>query len=152
MNDLIMQVLNKDNFAAARLIRAIDDCVPQVQEILKELYAHTGRAHVVGVTGSPGVGKSTLTDSLITHLRKQSKTVGVLAVDPSSPFSGGAILGDRIRMQRYSLDDEVFIRSMATRGQMGGISRSTLSPGTHSIVRKWMPSTSSMEKTVTMLG
>ena len=125
MKDLIKQVLNKDNFAAARLIRAIDDCVPQVQEILKELYAHTGHAHVVGITGSPGVGKSTLTDGLIAHLRKQGKSVGVLAVDPSSPFSGGAILGDRIRMQRYSFDDEVFIRSMATRGQMGGISRST---------------------------
>jgi LAO/AO transport system kinase len=125
MKDLIKQVLNKDNFAAARLIRAIDDCVPQTQEILKELYAYTGHAHVVGVTGSPGVGKSTLTDCLITHLRKLGKSVGVLAVDPSSPFSGGAILGDRIRMQRYSLDEEVFIRSLATRGQMGGISRST---------------------------
>jgi LAO/AO transport system kinase len=125
MNDLITQVLNKDKRAAARLIRAIDDCLPQAQEVLKQLYAHTGGAYVVGVTGSPGVGKSTLTNGLITHLRRQGKTVGVLAVDPSSPFSGGAILGDRIRMQQHSTDDGVFIRSLATRGQMGGISRAT---------------------------
>ncbi len=125
MNDLITKVLNKDKRATARLIRAIDDCLPQAQEVLKKLYAHTGGAYVVGVTGSPGVGKSTLTDGLISLLRKQGKSVGVLAVDPSSPFSGGAILGDRIRMQRHSTDEGVFIRSLATRGQMGGLSRST---------------------------
>ena len=125
MDDLVTQVLQKDKRAAARLIRAIDDCLPQAREVLKRLYAHTGGAYVVGITGSPGVGKSTLTDALITHLRRQGKTIGVLAVDPSSPFSGGAILGDRIRMQRHSTDDGVFIRSLATRGHMGGVSRST---------------------------
>ncbi|MEW5723617.1 MAG: methylmalonyl Co-A mutase-associated GTPase MeaB, partial [Thermodesulfobacteriota bacterium] len=99
--------------------------VPSARTALKELFPHTGRAFVVGITGSPGVGKSTLTDRLVQHLRNNGKTVGVLAVDPTSPFSGGAILGDRVRMQRHSTDEGVFIRSMATRGYFGGLTQST---------------------------
>lgn len=93
--------------------------------MLKELYPYTGRAYVIGITGSPGVGKSTLVDRMIQNLRARGKTVGVLAVDPTSPFSGGAILGDRIRMQRHSTDEGVFIRSLATRGHFGGLTSST---------------------------
>ena len=119
------KVINGDVRAVARLIRDIDDGIPEVRETLKALYAHTGKAHVVGITGAPGVGKSTMVDQMVYYLRKKEKTVGVLAVDPTSPFSGGAILGDRIRMQRHSLDDGVFIRSMATRGNFGGLSQST---------------------------
>ncbi|HIC85046.1 MAG TPA: methylmalonyl Co-A mutase-associated GTPase MeaB, partial [Desulfobacterales bacterium] len=113
--------------AVARLIRDIDDGMPEVREILKRLYPHTGKAYVVGITGAPGVGKSTLVDQMVAHLRGQGKTVGVLAVDPTSPFSGGAILGDRVRMQRHSMDPGVFIRSMATRGHFGGLTQSTRS-------------------------
>lgn len=109
---------------AARLMRDLDDGRPEAREILKEIYRHSGRAHIIGITGSPGVGKSTLTDRLIQQLRKQGKTVGVVAVDPTSPFSGGAILGDRIRMQRHALDEGVFIRSLATRGHFGGLTAS----------------------------
>jgi len=110
--------------AAARLIRGLDDGLPAAREILKCLYPHSGRAHVLGITGSPGVGKSTLTDRIIQHLRQEGHTVGVIAVDPTSPFSGGAILGDRIRMQRHALDEGVFIRSLATRGYFGGLTAS----------------------------
>jgi LAO/AO transport system kinase len=110
--------------AAARLMRALDDGVPEAREVLKSLYPLSGRAHIVGITGSPGVGKSTLTDRLIQHLRNQEQTVGVVAVDPTSPFSGGAILGDRIRMQRHATDEGVFIRSLATRGHFGGLTAS----------------------------
>jgi LAO/AO transport system kinase len=109
---------------AARLMRDLDDGRPEAREILKEIYRHSGRAHIIGITGSPGVGKSTLTDRLIQNLRGQGKTVGVVAVDPTSPFSGGAILGDRIRMQRHALDEGVFIRSLATRGHFGGLTAS----------------------------
>ncbi len=111
--------------AAARLMRDIDDDISSAREELKVLFPHTGRAHIVGVTGSPGTGKSTLVDQLIQALREKGKTVGVVAVDPTSPFSGGAILGDRVRMQRHSTDEGVFIRSLATRGHLGGLSRST---------------------------
>lgn len=111
--------------AAARLMRDIDDDIISAREELKVLFPHTGRAHIVGVTGSPGTGKSTLVDQLIQALREKGKTVGVVAVDPTSPFSGGAILGDRVRMQRHSTDEGVFIRSLATRGHLGGLSRST---------------------------
>jgi len=121
------KVIAGDVRTVARLIRDIDDRVPGVREVLKELYAHTGKAYVVGITGAPGVGKSTLVDQMLNHLRKKGKTIGVLAVDPTSPFSGGAILGDRIRMQRHSLDEGVFIRSMATRGHFGGLTQSTRS-------------------------
>jgi len=110
--------------AAARLIRDLDGGMPAAREILKCLYPYSGRAHVLGITGSPGVGKSTLTDRIIQHLRQEGHTVGVIAVDPTSPFSGGAILGDRIRMQRHALDEGVFIRSLATRGNFGGLTAS----------------------------
>jgi LAO/AO transport system kinase len=121
------KVISGDVRAVARLIRDIDDGMPGVQAVLKEIYPHTGRAYVIGITGAPGVGKSTLVDQMVGHLRGQGKTVGVLAVDPTSPFSGGAILGDRVRMQRHSLDDGVFIRSLATRGHFGGLTQSTRS-------------------------
>ncbi len=120
----INSILTGDVRAAARLMRAIDEGEPQAKAALKELYPHTGRAHVIGITGAPGVGKSTLTDRLIAHLREQGLTVGVVAVDPTSPFSGGAILGDRIRMQRHATDEGVFIRSLATRGHFGGLTGS----------------------------
>ncbi len=121
------KIISGDIRAVARLIRDIDDTVPEAREVLKDLYPYTGKAYVVGITGAPGVGKSTLVDQMIAHLRKAKKTVGVLAVDPTSPFSGGAILGDRVRMQRHSMDEGVFIRSMATRGYFGGLTQSTRS-------------------------
>ena len=127
MASAVEKVIAGDVRTVARLIRDIDDRVPGVREILKALYAHTGHAYVIGITGAPGVGKSTLVDQMLAHLRKAGKTVGVLAVDPTSPFSGGAILGDRIRMQRHSLDEGVFIRSLATRGHFGGLTQSTRS-------------------------
>ncbi len=111
--------------AAARLMRRIDDADPSATDVLRALFPHTGRAWVVGLTGSPGAGKSSLTARLIAHHRRAGRTVGVVAVDPSSPFSGGAILGDRIRMQEHATDPGVFIRSLATRGALGGLSRST---------------------------
>lgn len=118
-------VLAGDTRASARLMRMLDDRMPQATEVLRLLYPHTGRAQVIGITGNPGSGKSTLTSRLISHWRKQGKKVGVLAIDPSSPFSGGAILGDRIRMMEHASDAGVFIRSLATRGALGGLSRST---------------------------
>jgi LAO/AO transport system kinase len=127
MSSAVEKVIAGDVRTVARLIRDIDDKVPEVRETLKALYTHTGKAYVIGITGAPGVGKSTLVDQMVGHLRKEGKTVGVLAVDPTSPFSGGAILGDRIRMQRHSLDDGVFIRSLATRGHFGGLTQSTRS-------------------------
>jgi LAO/AO transport system kinase len=125
IDELVKGILQQDVRAAARFLRYLDDYPAVAVEGLKKLFSQTGRAHVIGITGSPGVGKSTLTDGLITQLRYQKKTVGVLAVDPTSPFSGGAILGDRIRMQRHSTDSGVFIRSIATRGHFGGLTRST---------------------------
>lgn len=127
MKDVVEKVVAGDVRTVARLIRDIDDGIPEVREVLKNLYPHTGNAKVVGITGAPGVGKSTLVDQMVFHLRKQGKTVGVLAVDPTSPFSGGAILGDRVRMQRHSMDEGVFIRSLATRGHFGGLTQSTRS-------------------------
>ena len=127
MNDLIEKITNGDVRTVARLIRDVDDGMPEVRDVLKALYPHTGKAYIIGITGAPGVGKSTLVDQMVAHLRKRGKTVGVLAVDPTSPFSGGAILGDRVRMQRHSLDPEVFIRSLATRGHFGGLTQSTRS-------------------------
>lgn len=118
------RVLAGDVRAAARLMRFIDDRHPRAVPILKRLHPHAGRAHVIGLTGNPGAGKSTLGAALVAHWRALGKRVGVVAVDPSSPFSGGAILGDRIRMAEHAVDDGVFIRSVATRGHMGGLSRS----------------------------
>lgn len=123
--DLTERILRGDIRAAARLMRDIDDEIPTAREELKKIYPHTGKAYILGITGSPGTGKSTLVDKLVQVFREQGKTVGIIAVDPTSPFTGGAILGDRIRMQRHSTDEGVFIRSLATRGYLGGISRST---------------------------
>ena len=125
MGQLAERVLAGDVRAAARLMRLIDDAQPSVEEELRALFPRTGRAWLIGITGNPGAGKSTLVDRLIAHLRKLGKAVGVLAVDPTSPFTGGAILGDRIRMQDHATDPGVFIRSLATRGQLGGLSRAT---------------------------
>jgi LAO/AO transport system kinase len=125
LDQTVQSILAGDVRAAARLMRDLDDQRPGAVELMKRLYPHTGRAFVLGVTGNPGAGKSTVVDALIDHYRKQGKKVGVVAVDPSSPFSGGAILGDRIRMQRHATDPGVFIRSLATRGHLGGLSRST---------------------------
>lgn len=122
---LARRVLEGDVRAAARLMRLIDDAQPEAEAALRELWPRTGRAQIVGITGNPGAGKSTLVDRLVAHLRSAGKTVGVLAVDPTSPFTGGAILGDRIRMQDHALDPGVFIRSLATRGMLGGLSRAT---------------------------
>ncbi|GAB7180936.1 methylmalonyl Co-A mutase-associated GTPase MeaB [Kitasatospora sp. Ki12] len=108
--------------AVARLITLVENAAPQLREVMAALAPHTGRAYTVGLTGSPGVGKSTSTSALVSAYRRLGKRVGVLAVDPSSPFSGGALLGDRVRMQDHATDPEVFIRSMATRGHLGGLS------------------------------
>ncbi len=108
---------------ASRLIRNLEDEIPEARSAIKRIFPYTGRAHVVGITGAPGAGKSTLVDALIASFRKQQKGVGVLAVDPTSPFTGGAILGDRIRMQRHAEDPGVFVRSLATRGALGGLSK-----------------------------
>jgi len=122
---LVERVAAGDVRAAARLMRDLEDGVPAARETLRTLFPRTGRAYVVGLTGAPGAGKSSLTDRLIGHHRAAGRTVGVVAVDPTSPFSGGAILGDRIRMQDHALDPGVFIRSLATRGHLGGLSRAT---------------------------
>ncbi len=122
---LAERILGGDVRAAARLMRDLDDRYPEAEATLRALFPRTGRAWVIGVTGSPGAGKSTLTDQLIGLHRRAGKTVGVIAVDPTSPFSGGAILGDRIRMQDHATDPGVFIRSLGTRGNLGGLSRST---------------------------
>lgn len=111
--------------AVARLISLVEDESPLLREVMAALAPHTGHAQVIGITGSPGVGKSTSTSALVTELRRAGRRVGVLAVDPSSPFSGGALLGDRVRMQDHALDREVYIRSMASRGHLGGLSWST---------------------------
>jgi LAO/AO transport system kinase len=108
--------------AVARLISLVENSAPVLREVAAALAPHGGHAQVVGLTGSPGVGKSTTTSALVSALRADGKRVGVLAVDPSSPFSGGALLGDRVRMQDHATDDGVFIRSMASRGQLGGLS------------------------------
>ncbi|MDA8122463.1 MAG: methylmalonyl Co-A mutase-associated GTPase MeaB [Deltaproteobacteria bacterium] len=122
----LKDVLGGDVRSAARLMRDLDDEIPAANRLLKRLYKHTGRAYIVGITGAPGSGKSTLVDTLTDHLRGQGKNVGIVAIDPTSPFTGGAILGDRIRMQKHAIDDKVFIRSLATRGHLGGLSKSTI--------------------------
>ena len=124
MHPLAEKVIAGEVRAAARACRLADDRVGEYLTILKDLFPHTGRAWTVGITGNPGAGKSTLTDRLIGHYRKQGKRVAVVAIDPTSPYTGGAILGDRIRMQDHALDPGVFIRSLATRGALGGLTRS----------------------------
>ena len=118
----VKKICKGDVRAASRLIRDIEDKIPTAKAKIKKLFPHTGKSFIIGITGSPGAGKSTLTDALIAELRKRNKTVGVLAVDPTSPFTGGAILGDRVRMLRHAEDPEVFVRSLATRGALGGLS------------------------------
>ncbi len=125
LGELVERTRRGDPRAVGRLITIVEDGSAQVRALMGELAAHTGTAHVVGVTGAPGVGKSTTTSGLVGHLRSQGQRVGVLAVDPSSPFSGGALLGDRVRMQVHATDPEVFIRSMASRGHLGGLASAT---------------------------
>jgi LAO/AO transport system kinase len=126
LQSLVERILARETRAIARAISKIENDTPDAAEVLKTLFAHTGKAVTVGVTGAPGAGKSTLVDKLAFHYRTLGKSVGIIAVDPSSPFSGGAILGDRIRMQALSSDPQVFIRSMATRGNLGGLARATV--------------------------
>jgi LAO/AO transport system kinase len=123
---LVERILGGDLRAVARAISRIEDDAPESTALLKALFPSTGRSVTVGITGAPGAGKSTLVDKLAFHYRESGKKVGIIAVDPSSPFSGGALLGDRIRMQALSTDPNVFIRSMATRGHLGGLSRATV--------------------------
>jgi LAO/AO transport system kinase len=123
---LIDRVTAGDARAVARAISKVEDSAAGASDLMKDVFSRTGRALVVGITGAPGAGKSTLVDKLAAFYRKQGERVGIIAVDPSSPFSGGAILGDRIRMQTLALDKGVFIRSMATRGNLGGLARGTV--------------------------
>ena len=122
---LAERVMAGDPRAIARAISLIEDEAPEATPLIQQMYPRTGRAYLVGVTGPPGAGKSTLVDRLVTTLRAAGETVGVVAVDPTSPYTGGAILGDRVRMQAHASDPGVFIRSMATRGQLGGLARAT---------------------------
>ncbi|MDO9507908.1 MAG: methylmalonyl Co-A mutase-associated GTPase MeaB [Thermovirgaceae bacterium] len=122
---MIEKALQGDPRSIARLITMIESESLSSVEIMKLIYPRSGKAHIIGVTGSPGAGKSTLLDKLITHISHSGLTIGVIAVDPSSPFTGGAVLGDRLRMQSHSLEPDVFIRSMGTRGSLGGLSRGT---------------------------
>src|SRR5438477_7356780 len=127
MNDSFLdRIIKGDTNAVARAISRVEDSGAQASELMKQIFLRTGRALIVGITGSPGAGKSSLVDKLAAFYRKQGARVGIIAVDPSSPFSGGAILGDRIRMQTLALDKGVFIRSMATRGSLGGLARATV--------------------------
>ncbi len=125
VRQLVNGVLKGDRRSIAKTITLIENNLPEAQKVISLLYPHTGKAHIIGVTGSTGAGKSTLIEKLIKELRRNGKTVGVVAVDPTSPFTGGAFLGDRVRMQDLSTDEGVFIRSMATRGSLGGLAKAT---------------------------
>jgi len=125
MEDLVTELLKGSVRALARFITLVENGDPRALQLMGAIYPNTGKAHILGITGSPGTGKSTLTDKITAVFRERQQTVGIIAVDPSSPFTGGALLGDRIRMQRSSGDPEVFIRSMATRGNLGGLARAT---------------------------
>jgi len=125
VTELVNGVLNGKRRELARLISLIENEDIDATDALSQLYKHTGRAHIIGVTGPPGSGKSSLVTKLTTEFRKQEKTIGIVCVDPTSPFTGGALLGDRIRMQEHSLDKEVYVRSMGTRGHLGGLARAT---------------------------
>ena len=125
MQNIVERLLQGDRRALARMVTLIENGIPQARRYLAELHQHSGRAHIVGVTGAPGAGKSTLVMRLVRELRKHEHKVGVVAVDPTSPFSGGALLGDRIRMVELSGDPDVFVRSMASRGSLGGLAAST---------------------------
>jgi LAO/AO transport system kinase len=120
--DLVAKAREGDARSVARLISMVEDASPMLREVMAGLAPYAGGSHVVGITGSPGVGKSTSTNALVSALRARGQRIGVLAVDPSSPFSGGALLGDRVRMQDHALDRDVYIRSMASRGHLGGLS------------------------------
>ncbi len=123
--DLVERMLQGDQLALARLITLVENGSSLVPEIMRQTYPKTGRAYSVGLTGPPGAGKSSLADRLTGLMRREGASVGIVAIDPSSPYSGGAVLGDRIRMQGHALDQDVFIRSMATRGNLGGLARAT---------------------------
>jgi LAO/AO transport system kinase len=123
---LVDKIVGGDTRAVARAISKVEDAAPDASDLMKKVFPHTGRGLVIGITGAPGAGKSSLVDKLALLYRRQGERVGIIAVDPSSPFSGGAILGDRIRMQALGLDKGVFIRSMATRGNLGGLARATV--------------------------
>jgi len=124
-NNHVQRILEGSDLATARLITWLEDEDERALSIMEEIYARTGRAYVIGITGAPGGGKSTLTDKLTRALRRRGQTVGIVAVDPSSPFTGGAVLGDRVRMSEHNTDPGVYIRSMATRGFLGGMARAT---------------------------
>jgi len=125
VSELVTQMLAGHRLALARLISKVENRDRDLAEIIQALYPHTGKAQILGITGPPGAGKSTMVDRIAAHLRKQGKRVAIVAVDPSSPFTGGAILGDRIRMQQHTGDPGVYIRSLGTRGKHGGLSHAT---------------------------
>ncbi len=128
IDDLLKRLIQGDKRALARSISLVEARSVDVAKAMANIFPHTGRARILGFTGPPGAGKSTLVDKVTSYYRKQEKSVGVVAIDPSSPFSGGALLGDRIRMNRHAGDPDVFIRSLGTRGSYGGLSRARRSP------------------------